>query len=85
MWLKLAIYDIVLRCAGAAFITLYLKEALAVWRSMHFMGHFMMGAILLIGVVFPPRSPRKSAAAAQPVTANGDVSVPAGGSRPKDE
>lgn len=30
------------------------------WRSMHFMGHFMVGAILLIGFVFPPRSPRKA-------------------------
>ena len=27
---------------------------------MHFMGHFMVGAILLIGFVFPPRSPRKA-------------------------
>ena len=63
-------------------MTLYLKEAMAVWRSMHFMGHFMIAAILLIGVVFPPRSPRRAAKA---VASNGEVSIPEAGSRPKDE
>ena len=33
---------------------------------MHFMGHFMIGAILLIGVLFPPRSPRKAQQAVAP-------------------
>lgn len=44
----------------------------------------MIVAIQLIGVVFPSRLPRT---AAQPATAtaSGDVSAPAGGSRPKDE
>lgn len=43
---------------------LFWKEALAVWRSMHFVGHFMIAAILLVGVVFPPRSPRTAKPAA---------------------
>ena len=60
-------------CTGAAFMTLFLKEALAVWRSMHSVGHFMIAAILLIGFVFPPRSPRK----AQPANTNGEVPVTA--------
>ena len=51
-------------------MTLYLKEALALWRSMHFMGHFMIAAILLIGFVFPPRPPRKAAAQAAPAQAS---------------
>ena len=34
-------------CTGAAFMTLFWKESLAVWRSMHFLGHFMVAAVLL--------------------------------------
>lgn len=58
------------------------------WRSMHFMGHFMVGAILLIGFVFPPRLPRK---AQQAVADNGAIDgvlpdvVSTDNVRPKDE
>ena len=34
-------------CAGAAFMTLFWQESLAAWRSMHFLGHFMVAAVLL--------------------------------------
>lgn len=40
------------------------------WRSMHFMGHFMIAAILLIGFVFPPRPPREAAAQVAPAQAS---------------
>ena len=33
--------------AGAAFMTLFWKESFAAWRSMHFLGHFMVAAVLL--------------------------------------
>lgn len=29
------------------------------WRSVHFLGHFLMLAIILVSMVNPPRRPRK--------------------------
>jgi len=36
------------------------KESLAVWRSISFLGHFLMIALILVSVVLPPRTPKKS-------------------------
>ena len=36
------------------------NESLAVWRSISFLGHFLMIAIILVSVVLPPKSPKKS-------------------------
>ena len=36
------------------------KESLAVWRSISFLGHFLMIAIILVSIVLPPKSPKKS-------------------------
>jgi hypothetical protein len=33
------------------------------WKSVHFLGHFLMLAIILVSMVNPPRRPRKKDAA----------------------
>lgn len=48
----------ILNYSAAAFIVLSLHEALAVWRSVYFLGHALILAILLISMVRPPRRRR---------------------------
>ena len=36
------------------------KESLAVWRSISFLGHFLMIALILVSIVLPPKSPRRN-------------------------
>lgn len=37
------------------------KESLAVWRSISFLGHFLMVSLMLVSLILPPRHPSKSA------------------------
>lgn len=36
------------------------KESLAVWRSISFLGHFMMLSLILVSLVLPPKTPARS-------------------------
>lgn len=38
---------------------LWLHDCLAIWRSVHFLGHIAMLAIILLGNVVPPRRVRR--------------------------
>ncbi|DBA91841.1 TPA: hypothetical protein ACH3X1_015978 [Trebouxia sp. C0004] len=49
-----------LNYCASAFMILTFKESLAVWRSISFLGHFLMIALILVSIVLPPRSPKKS-------------------------
>jgi hypothetical protein len=40
---------------------LYFEPGWRVWRSVNFLGHFLMFSIMLISVVNPPRRPKKAA------------------------
>jgi len=48
-----------LHCCSAMQILTF-KESLAVWRSISFLGHFLMIALILVSIVLPPRTPKKS-------------------------
>lgn len=39
---------------------LTLKESLAVWRSISFLGHFLMISLILVSLVIPPKSHARS-------------------------
>ena len=40
------------------------NTSIKTWNSVHFLGHFLMVAIILVSLVNPPRKPRKKEAAA---------------------
>lgn len=38
---------------------LWLGDCLAIWRSVYFLGHISIVAIMLVGVALPPRKPKR--------------------------
>ena len=48
---------------------LWLSDCLAIYRSVYYLGHISIIAIMLVGVAFPPRKPKKEAVPEQAVAA----------------
>lgn len=57
--LKVVVNAVLLNYSAAAFQVLWLHDCLAIWRSVHFLGHIAMLAIILLGNVVPPRRVRR--------------------------
>mmetsp|Transcript_19134 Transcript_19134/g.57764 ORF Transcript_19134/g.57764 Transcript_19134/m.57764 type:complete len:484 (-) Transcript_19134:1770-3221(-) len=56
-WLliKLLYTELTLQYLGCAFMVLYFRPAIGVWRSVHFFGHLLIAAITIVGMVFPAK------------------------------
>jgi hypothetical protein len=60
---------------------LWLGDCLAIWRSVYYLGHISIIAIMLVGVALPPRKPKREVQPekAATVAATGAVAAVEGG------
>ncbi|CAK0783622.1 hypothetical protein CVIRNUC_006821 [Coccomyxa viridis] len=56
----------ILNYSASAFLLLDFSVAFKTWNSVHFLGHFLMVAIIAVSMVNPPRKPRKKDASKAP-------------------
>ncbi|EIE25092.1 membrane bound O-acyl transferase family protein [Coccomyxa subellipsoidea C-169] len=59
LFIKFLYTGFVLNYSAVAFLLLDFSVSMKAWKSVHFLGHFLMLAIILVSMVNPPRRPRK--------------------------
>ncbi|BDA41335.1 Lysophospholipid acyltransferase 2 [Coccomyxa sp. Obi] len=59
LFIKFLYTGFVLNYSAIAFLLLDFSLSMKAWRSVHFLGHFLMLSIILVSMVNPPRRPRK--------------------------
>lgn len=75
---------IILAYAASSFIVLWLPDCVAIWRSVYFLPHISIVAIILCGLVLPPGKPTSDVTPSKAL-AGGEASGKAAGNGKKDE
>lgn len=73
---KLAYTQLIPQYAQATYMMLYWEESIAVWRSMHYVGHYVIAAVLILGAELPPRYKASRLSAPNAAQAPSAMAVP---------